>query len=113
MTDKPVKNGDNRDEKGHFGVGNCANPKGRPRNSEIDEFRQALKEVEAGDCDRKPIFKHFIEQAYEDRTVLIALMRKILPDLKMVEADIRTEGFRIIIERPQDSLKNPQNATGQ
>ncbi len=99
--DETAKNGDNRDKKGRFGANNNANPNGRPRNSEIDEFRAAIARVQKQQ-DRIPIFDHFVEEAYKDNTVLIALMRKMLPDLKMVEADIKTEGFRIIIERPQD-----------
>lgn len=99
--DESDKSGANRDNKGRFGANNCANPTGRPKNPEMAEFRKALANVQA-EKDRLPIFEHFIREAYNDHTVLIALLRKMLPDLKQIEADIKTEGFRIIIERPSN-----------
>jgi len=102
--DETDKNGANRDGKGRFGANNCANPNGRPRNPEFAALRKAIEKVEAEE-DKIPIFEHFVREAYKDTTVLAALMRKLLPDLKMVEADIKTEGFRIIIERPQDRAR--------
>jgi len=110
--DETDKNGAKRDEKGRFGIGNCANPNGRPRNPEFKKLREALKNVESEE-DKIPIFEHFVREAYKDNTVLVSLMRKLLPDLKMVEADIKTEGFRIIIERPQNSLNKPQGKPGE
>jgi len=95
------KNGANRDNKGRFGAKNCANPTGRPRNPEFAALRKAIAKVESEE-DKISIFEHFVQEAYRDHTVLIALLRKMLPDLKQIEADIKTEGFRIIIERPKD-----------
>jgi len=46
-------------------------------------FERALAKVEKKK--KKSLFEHFIEQAYEDNTVLIAAVRKILPDLKAIE----------------------------
>jgi hypothetical protein len=65
--------------------GQCGNPKGRPKGSSttIKQFREALKNVEAKQG--KTLLQHAIEQAYKDHTVLIAMVKKILPDL--------TEGY--------------------
>ena len=82
-----VKNG--RDNKGRFTVGNPGNPKGRPKKPEIDELRIALNK--AAKKHDKTLLDHAVERAYTDTNVLIAILRKLLPDLRSVEQDIRTE----------------------
>lgn len=62
-----------------------ANPKGRPKKPEIDELRQALKIVEKRK--RKSFLIHFVERAYEDNSIAIALAKKIIPDLSKIDSE--------------------------
>ncbi|MBN2457295.1 MAG: hypothetical protein JXB29_12295 [Sedimentisphaerales bacterium] len=82
-----AKNG--RDSKGRFAIGNPGNPKGRPKKPEIDALRVALKK--AAEKYDKTLLDHAIERAYTDNNVLIAILRKLLPDLRSVEQNINTE----------------------
>jgi len=54
------------------------NTHGRPRKPEVELFRQAMAEVEVEK--KKSIIRHAVERAYVDDGVLVALMKKILPD---------------------------------
>jgi len=58
--------------------------------SSVDELREALRVVEQKKG--KPIFEHFIEAAYEDNSVLTALMKKLIPDLKQLDAFLEMRG---------------------
>jgi len=71
-----------------FKKGETTNPVGRPKGSvnKRTELMNALKRVEKKK--RKTIWAHFIEEAYKDRGVLIALMKKLVPDMKFIEGDI-------------------------
>ena len=63
--------------------GNSGNTAGRPRNAAAEELREAIKKVEKRK--RKKLFTHFVERAYENDKVLIALMKKVIPDKKEYE----------------------------
>jgi len=58
--------------------------------SSIDELREAIRVVE--EKRGKPLFEHFIEMAYEDNAVLTALMKKLVPDLKQLDASLNMRG---------------------
>lgn len=77
-----------RTSDGKFGKGVCGNPEGRPKGSRnkysIADLHDAIKGVE--EEKGKKLLTHFVEQAFEDKNVLVALMKKMLPDLKSVEA---------------------------
>ena len=50
-------------------------------------------------AEKKSLLKHMIDRAYKDDNVLIAVVRKILPDLKSI--DMKSVGdspFRLIID---------------
>lgn len=87
----------NRDDKGRFGPGNVANPKGRPKGSRntinMKELLAAIAEVEAEQSSpkRKNLLKYLIYRAYESDDVLKALFKKLLPDLKSIEHVERTD----------------------
>lgn len=70
---------------GRFVKGQSGNPKGRPKNTSIsEELRAAIKRVEA---ERGvSLFEHFVRRAYRSDAVLVAIMRKLVPDLKAMEA---------------------------
>ena len=55
------------------------NPKGRPANPEAEELRQAIRLARKRHNGRG-ILVHFIERAYVNDAVLIALMKKVLPE---------------------------------
>ena len=67
--------------------GQSGNPLGRQKGirSEAEKLRQALKKVEKErDVD---FYQHFCERALEDNHILIALMKKLVPDMKQIESE--------------------------
>lgn len=80
-------------------------PKNRGRNRfSMRALRTALANIEE-DIDKVPIFEHFVRRAYENDNVLKALLSKLLPDLKSIDAKIIQDSpYRLIIDlsgRPQ------------
>ena len=55
------------------------NRNGRPRVPEVELVRQAIAETEKEK--KKSLWKHLVEQAYVDNSVLTALAKKFVPDL--------------------------------
>ena len=76
------------------------NPDGRPnlREASSQKLRDIIKRV-AKRHNNKSLITHAVEQAYKDNTVLIAIMRKILPDLKAIDVTATSDSpFRLIID---------------
>lgn len=75
-----------------FPPGVSGNPYGRPKGStsafSMEALVRATKNVEKRK--KKKILEHFVEQAFKDNAVLIALMRKFAPDLKSIEGVMTT-----------------------
>lgn len=69
--------------------GQSGNPSGRPKSKITTALENAIREAEVRN--NKSLLEHFVERAYVDDTVLIALMRKILPDVKYVAADVHSQ----------------------
>ena len=76
--------------------GVSGNPKGRPQKAEIDKLRQALEYGESKHG--KDIFYHAIDRAWVNDQVLIALLKKLVPDMVKGEG-FSPEGTKIIIIR--------------
>lgn len=73
--------------------GQSGNPTGRPQgavNKELTELKGAVNNV--GKSKRKSIFRHFVERAYDSDNVLIALMKKIVADVKFEERNLNIGG---------------------
>lgn len=72
--------------------GVSGNPSGRPKGSKnkgsMAELNEAIRDV--AKKKRKSILRHFVEEAYVDNTVLIALMKKLCPDLRSTEGTMVT-----------------------
>ena len=61
------------------------------------QLRRAMKAEAA--TKRETLVRHAVRQAYVDNTVLIAILRKILPDLKAIDTKITQDSpFRLIID---------------
>lgn len=78
----------NRNPLGKGGFGDHPeniNRKGVPRKPEIQKFREALEKVETEKG--MDLLEHAIRTAFEDKTVLIAVIKKILPDLSAVDVE--------------------------
>ena len=74
--------------------GESGNLLGRPRVPEIELIRKAIAETEKEK--KKSLWKHLIEQCFEDNNVLRAVANKFVPDMTMIKMD--PESNKIIIE---------------
>lgn len=68
--------------------GRSGNPKGRPLNPAVEELNQAIEKVQnENDC---TLLEHFVRRAYSSDKVLIAVMRKLIGDQKIIDANLQT-----------------------
>ena len=87
--------------------GQTGNPRGRPKGkTPFEELKDAIKIVEKER--RTKLYQHFVNTAFEDNTVLVALMRKLAPDMKQIESDVkfRAEDAGVIVipaDKPEGS----------
>jgi len=85
-----------------FQKGQSGNPSGKAKS----EFRKMMDAALAAESKAQGIslIRHAVKKTYTDNSVLIAILKKILPDLKAVEATINQDNpFRLIIDlRPKD-----------
>jgi len=81
--------------KGGCRPGHTNNPNGRPRagSAFLDQLKEALKKVEKEKG--KTLMRHMVERAFLEDTVMVALAKKLLPDLKEVDnkAMVRFDHF--------------------
>ncbi len=106
MEKKSSKAGANRLPNGRWAPGVSANANGRPPKPEIEELRQALAIVKK--TRRKDFLIHFIERAYINDAVAIALAKKLLPD-KIQGEGFSNAGTRIVVVYPKGYKKIEAN----
>jgi hypothetical protein len=75
-----------RTAKGQFAKGVSGNPSGGALSQWRSELEDAINTVQKRK--RKKLMVHAVEQSYKDNKVLIAILKKILPDLKIEEVDL-------------------------
>jgi hypothetical protein len=70
--------------------GQSGNPKGKPKGCK-NKWRRSLDEAIAAIETTKgvPLLCRAVEMAYEDPRMMAAVMKKILPDMRHVEAEVR------------------------
>lgn len=96
-----------RDEKGRLLPGcKALNPGGRPKAHESaqEKLFSCLKDVETKRGKR--FLFHYIDKAYEDKSMAIALLKKLVPDLKSVEVDSPNMGNWQIVLKHFDNDDN-------
>jgi hypothetical protein len=75
---------------GSWKPGQCGNPLGRPRGKTVTvQLEKAIKRVEKNH-DIK-LIDYFVERAYKNDVVLIALMKKLLLDKRFAEKELQVD----------------------
>jgi wyosine [tRNA(Phe)-imidazoG37] synthetase (radical SAM superfamily) len=93
--------------------GQSGNPSGRPRGLKSKysrELEAAIENVEKSK-DQKLLVRA-VEMAYEDSRMMIAILKKILPDTRYVEADVRSghdDWVKLLEEEALESVGNGLN----
>jgi len=85
--------------------GQSGNPKGRPKGSTyMAELKKAIREVEIEK--KKSFFRRVIERAYISDSVMIAVLKKFIPD-KLKQEFEGLESIKLVIEHV--AKKNKSN----
>lgn len=77
------------------------------------EYRKLLERAIAAEAKRqkKTLLQHAVSLAYKDVTVLNTILRKVLPDLRSIDAKITSAGpFKLIIEVAERDNKETERA---
>ena len=78
--------------------GQSGNPDGRPKGTtRTNLLMDAIAQVEKRK--KKKFLLHAIEQAYEDPKIMVAILKKIIPDLKAIEVVGGEGGFKIVVTK--------------
>lgn len=94
-----------RNEKGQFTKGHKF-ARGRPKKPEIEELRNAIKQVEQEK--KEKLLVHFIRRAFKNDNVMVAAIKKLIADKTQAEVDLGG-GLEVII-RYADEKKNRSNS---
>ena len=80
--------------------GVSGNPNGRPKKPEIEQLRTALQRAKVKD--NFDLLEHFIKRAKVSDQVLIALAKKVLPDMKQADVNVN-KGCGVTFVRCNDN----------
>jgi len=107
---EPANNGIIRDKKGRFAKGTApGNPTGRNVGRHpMLELEEALEQARINHD--KPFLVHFVERAYKNDIVAIALAKKLLPDKIEGEGFGYTAIYNIIQELQRNSQKDSDSS---
>ena len=79
-----------------FKKGQSGNPNGRPRKPEIEILRKALQS--AKELKGRHLIEEAVLQAYTNPTIMVAILKKLLPD-KIKGEGFDTKNYTQIFER--------------
>ena len=92
-----------------FKPGQSGNPKGRPVRPEIEEFRKALEKV-SKEKDMS-LLESIIRRAYKSDVLANAALKKMLPDLNIVEGDGMKTVIKQFIMYNEDDYNNTKDTS--
>jgi len=84
----------NFNDKGKFLPGNKIGNLPKKKAYNVNELKKAIEEVEKGK--KSTLLKHFIKKAYTSNQVLIALIKKLVPDISISELK-SSEPFNLFV----------------
>ena len=84
--------------------GESGNPNGRPRKPEVELLRDALEKARKGH--KKDFLEHFVERAYENDSVAIALARKLIPDKIASDQNVNLNSYEVVWQRIIEKSKH-------
>lgn len=84
--------------------GESGNPNGRPRKPEVELLRDALEKAREGHG--KDFLEHFVERAYENDSVAIALARKLISDKVASDQNVNLNSYEAIWQRVIEKSKH-------
>lgn len=108
-----------RDVRGQFMPGSHSNPMGRPPlgDTRLEKLLQAVARIESKR--NINLLDHFIERGFDNDGVLIAVMKKLIPDLKSIDisasysASMSDELAASIQKKLQERFQLGPSLTGQ
>jgi len=93
-----------------FQKGESGNPNGRPKGSRnyfsIAELKRAIKDVE--ELYHEDFLQHAVKRAYESDRVLVALLKKLIPDAQPTGIDDGIDWSKIRLEILPGELSEKQ-----
>ena len=90
--------------KGDSNINRGGRPKGSKTQNSVEAIHRAIEQEakKRGIC----IYEHFVVTAYEDKAVLIALMKKILPELIIEESNEFAEEIQILTPEMEKEMQS-------
>jgi len=76
----------------------------RPLNPKVDQLYEAIERMEKST--NKSLFDHAVERAFKSDTVLISVLKKIIPDLKRTESSLSVSGGLNLSYMSDEEIKN-------